>query len=95
MSSEDLERYESEAELSLFREYRDVVSMFRYVVETERRAYLANAVERLSAPGAEMLEYELIDAWVWDTYRQSRFLKRVTIQSTRGITIEELPEREL
>ncbi len=95
MSSEDLERYESEAELSLFREYRDVVSMFRYVVETDRRAYLANAVERLSAPGAEMLEYELTDAWVWDTYRQSRFLKRVTIQSTRGITIEELPEREL
>jgi hypothetical protein len=95
MSSEDLERYESEAELSLFREYRDVISMFRYVVETDRRSYLANDVKRVSQPGAEMLEYELLDAWVWDTYRQSRFLKRVTIQSTRGITVEELPEREL
>ncbi|MDH3295115.1 MAG: DUF2469 domain-containing protein [Acidimicrobiia bacterium] len=95
MSSEDLERYESEAELSLFREYRDVVAMFRYVVETDRRSYLANEVKRLSEPGADMLEYELTDAWVWDTYRQSRFLKRVTIQSTRGITIEELPEKEL
>jgi len=95
LSSEDLERYESEAELSLFREYRDVVAMFRYVVETDRRSYLANEVKRLSEPGADMLEYELTDAWVWDTYRQSRFLKRVTIQSTRGITIEELPEKEL
>ncbi len=95
MSSEDLERYESEAELSLFREYRDVVAMFRYVVETDRRAYLANEVTRLSKPGSEMLEFELVDAWVWDTYRQSRFLKRVTISTTRGVTIEELPEREL
>lgn len=95
MSSEDLERYESEAELALFREYRDVVAMFRYVVETDRRSYLANDVNRLSEPGADMIEYELLDAWVWDTYRQSRFLKRVTVSSTRGITIEELPEREL
>ena len=95
MSSEDLERYESEAELALFREYRDVVGMFRFVIETDRRSYLANEINRLSAPGAEMAEYELLDAWVWDTYRQSRFLKRVTISSTRGITIEELPEREL
>ena len=95
MSGEDLERYESEAELALFKEYRDVVSMFRYVVETDRRSYLANEVRRLSAHGDPLLEYELVDAWVWDTYRQSRFLSRVTISSTRGITVEELPEREL
>lgn len=95
MSSEDLERYEAEAELALFKEYRDVVGMFRYVVETDRRSYLANEVRRLSAVGESLLEYELVDAWVWDTYRQSRFLSRVTISSTRGITVEELPEREL
>lgn len=95
MSSEDLERYEAEAELALFKEYRDVVGMFRYVVETDRRSYLANEVRRLSSPGDALLEYELVDAWVWDTYRQSRFLSRVTISSTRGITVEELPEREL
>jgi hypothetical protein len=95
MSSEDLERYEAEAELALFKEYRDVVGMFRYVIETDRRSYLANEVRRLSAPGDRLLEYELVDAWVWDTYRQSRFLSRVTISSTRGITVEELPEREL
>lgn len=95
MSAEDLERYEAEIELALFREYRDVVGMFRYVVETERRSYLANKVVRLSEPGAPINEYELTDAWVWDMYRQSRFLAKVTLASTRLITIEELPEREL
>ena len=42
MSTEDLERYETEIELQLYREYRDVLPMFQYVVETERRFYLAN-----------------------------------------------------
>ena len=45
MSTEDLERYETEIELQLYREYRDVVPMFAYVVETERRFYLANSVD--------------------------------------------------
>ena len=33
----DIESYESDQELALYREYRDVVKIFRYVVETERR----------------------------------------------------------
>ncbi len=41
MSAEDLERYEAEMELQLYQEYRDVLGMFQYVVETERRFYLA------------------------------------------------------
>jgi hypothetical protein len=44
MSSEDLERYESEIELQLYQEYKAVVPTFSYVVETERRFYLANEV---------------------------------------------------
>ncbi|MCL4169210.1 UNVERIFIED_CONTAM: hypothetical protein GTU68_042212 [Idotea baltica] len=95
MSAEDLERYEAESELALFREYRDVIGMFQYVIETDRRSYLANKVTRISADGAERAEYELNDAWVWDMYRQSRFLAKVTIATTKGVTIEELPEREL
>ena len=42
---EDLEAYENHQELALFREYRDVVSIFKYVVETDRRFYLANQVD--------------------------------------------------
>ena len=45
MSSEDLERYETEIELQLYKEYRDVLPMFTYVVETERRFYLTNSVK--------------------------------------------------
>ncbi|HEX3005527.1 MAG TPA: DUF2469 family protein, partial [Angustibacter sp.] len=45
MSAEDLENYETEMELSLYREYRDVVGLFSHVVETERRFYLANSVD--------------------------------------------------
>lgn len=95
MSSEDLEQYEAEIELALYREYRDVISMFAFVVETDRRFYLANEVVRVSAPGAGIIEYELKDAWVWDMYRQSRFLNTVRVTSTRGITVEELPAREI
>lgn len=95
MSSEDLERYEAEIELELYREYRDVASMFAYVVETDRRFYLANNVERISEPGAPFIEYRLTDAWVWDMYRKSRFLTSVNVASTRGITVEELPVADL
>ena len=45
MSAEDLEKYEAEMELQLYREYRDVVGLFTHVVETERRFYLANKVD--------------------------------------------------
>ncbi len=95
MSADDLERYEAEIELELYREYRDVATMFRYVVETDRRFYLANEVKRTSEPGAPFIEYELTDAWVWDMYRRSRFLASVNLASTRGITVEELPTSEL
>ena len=71
MSGEDLERYETEIELALYREYRDVLPMFAYVVETERRFYLTNSVkmEARSENGSVYFELELADAWVWDMYR--------------------------
>ena len=52
MSAEDLEKYETEMELQLYREYRDVVRLFSYVVETERRFYLTNDVQVTSTPTA-------------------------------------------
>ena len=45
MSAEDLENYETEMELALYREYRDVVHLFSHVVETDRRFYLCNQVD--------------------------------------------------
>ncbi|MGU7616652.1 DUF2469 family protein, partial [Klebsiella aerogenes] len=44
MDDDVFEDYDRELELALYREYRDVVSQFQYVIETERRFYLANDV---------------------------------------------------
>ena len=68
---DDIERFEEERELELYREYRDIVGMFAYVVETERRFYLANSVE-LNQREDGWVEVILGDAWVWDMVNSSR-----------------------
>ena len=89
---EDLERFETEVELQIYKEYRDVLPMFRFVVETERRFYLANEVEfeQVERSGSTYFKIDLTDAWVWDMYRPARFLKKVTVLSFRDVNIEEL-----
>lgn len=97
MSAEDLERYETEIELQLYQEYRAVLPMFRYVVETERRFYLANDVtmEARSQDGRTYFEIQLGDAWVWDMYRPARFVSSVRVVTFKDVNVEELPEKEL
>jgi hypothetical protein len=92
MHEEDLERYETEAELQIYKEYRDVLPMFKYVVETERRFYLSNGVNvsKQESNGSVYFEIELEDAWVWDMYRPARFLQTVRVMTFRDINIEEL-----
>ncbi|MFD1719387.1 DUF2469 domain-containing protein [Georgenia deserti] len=97
MSAEDLENYETELELDLYREYRDVVGLFAYVVETERRFYLANHVDvQARHDGGEVFfELTLTDAWVWDVYRSARFVKSVRVVTFKDVNIEELAKREI
>jgi len=97
MSEEDLERYESDVELQIYREYRDVLPMFRYVVETERRFYLANGVDMKTqqAGNSVFFEIELEDAWVWDMYRPARFLKKVRVLTFRDVNVEEVEHLDL
>ena len=94
MSEEDLERYETEMELQLYKEYRDVLPLFTYVVETERRFYLANSVDMQLKDdnGRSHLELELRDAWVWDIYRpgQSRFVTSVKVVTFKDVNVEEI-----
>ena len=96
MSAEDLENYETEMELSLYREYRDVVGLFSHVVETERRFYLANAVDvqARSEAGEVYFEVTMTDAWVWDVYRPARFVQHVRVVTFKDVNIEEVPEKE-
>jgi hypothetical protein len=92
MSMEDLEKYEAEMELALYREYRDVLPMFRFLIETERRFYLANKVDLVEHPNERDVRFELTltDAWVWDMYRQSRFVPQVRVITYEDVNIEEL-----
>jgi hypothetical protein len=92
MSDEDLEKYESDVELKIYREYRDVLPMFKYVVETERRFYLANSVDvaTRTTGDSSYFEIQLEDAWVWDMYRPARFVNSVRVMTFRDVNIEEI-----
>ena len=96
MSAEDLERYETEMELQLYREYRDVVRTFGYIVETERRFYLANDVTVTPHESGGDVWFELVmrDAWVWDMYRPARFVPQVRVLTFRDVNVEELAKEE-
>jgi Protein of unknown function (DUF2469) len=97
VSSEDLERYETEIELQLYKEYRDVLPMFQYVVETERRFYLTNAVQMdvKNEQGRVYFELTLQDAWVWDMYRPARFVANVRVVTFKDVNVEELAGKDL
>lgn len=93
-SRDDLEDYEADIELKLYEEYKAVMPMFSYVVETDRRFYLANEVDKrvVDNAGSTHVELELRDAWVWDLYRQNRFVSQVSIVSFRDVNVETLPK---
>ncbi|WP_018655270.1 DUF2469 domain-containing protein [Actinomadura flavalba] len=97
MSAEDLEKYETEMELQLYREYRDVVGLFTYVVETERRFYLTNSVDlqvRDTSNGEVFFELTMQDAWVWDMYRPARFVKNVRVVTFKDVNVEEIAKTD-
>ena len=92
MDENDFDDYDREAELALFREYRTVADTFKYVIETERRLYLANEVEFKRIDTANDFYFELVmsDVWVWDIYRTDRFVKSVRVLTFKDVNIEEL-----
>jgi hypothetical protein len=92
MDENDFEDYERNAELALYREYRDLVDTFKYVIETERRFYLANEVSlsRIDAGNDFYFELEMKDVWVWDIYRTDRFVASVRVLTFKDVNVEEL-----
>jgi len=96
MDDEDFDDYDREAELALYREYRDVVGQFKYVVETERRFYLANEVNlvRVDTETDFYFELSMSDVWVWDVYRSDRFVKSVRVLTFKDVNVEELASKE-
>ena len=96
MDDEDFDDYDREAELALYREYRDVVGQFSYVIETERRFYLANEVDlkRVDTETDFYFELTMSDVWVWDVYRADRFVKAVRVLTFKDVNVEELSSKE-
>ena len=97
MSAEDLEEYEAGLELQLYKEYKSVVGIFKYAVETERRFYLCNAVDlKVRSEGGDVYyEVSMGDAWVWDMYRPARFVKSAKVLTFRDVSIEEIVHNDL
>ncbi|MFT8395840.1 DUF2469 domain-containing protein [Propionibacterium sp.] len=96
-SADDLDAYESKLELDLYREYKDVVNIFKYAVETERRFYLCNVVDlKVRTEGGDVYyEVSMADAWVWDMYRPTRFVKSAKVLTFRDVSIEEIQHSDL
>ena len=96
MNTDDLEQFEAERELQLANEYQDVVAMFKYAVETDRRFYLANEVnlERKDTETDFYFEIVMTDVWVWDIYRSDRFVKNVRVMTFKDVNVEELSLKE-
>jgi hypothetical protein len=92
MEENEYEDYDRQAEVALYREYRDVVGTFKYVIETERRFYLANDVElkRVDTPNDFYFELNMSDVWVRDIYRTDRFIKSVRVLTFKDVNVEEL-----
>ena len=97
MNDDDLDAYDRDAELQLFKEYRAIETQFSYVVETERRFYLANDVQQVVREIGNdfFFELTLTDVWVWDVYRSDRFVKSVRILTFKDIYVEERGAKEL
>ena len=92
MDENEFEDYDRQAEVALYREYRDVVGTFKYVIETERRFYLANEVElkRIDTSSDFYFELNMSDVWVWDIYRTDRFVQSVRVLTFKDVNVEEL-----
>jgi len=92
MDENEFDDFERNAEVALFREYKDVVGTFKYLIETERRFYLANEVDlkRVDAGNDFYFEITMSDVWVWDVYRTDRFVKSVRVLTFKDVNLEEL-----
>jgi len=97
MDDDEFEDYDREVELALYREYRDVVGQCKYVVETERRFYLANEVtlERHDTEHDFYFELTMSDVWVWDVYRNDRFVKSVRVLTFKDVNVEVRGDKDL
>jgi hypothetical protein len=91
-SIDELDMYEAEKRLKLYREYENALSSFPYYVETELRAYLADKVdvEPVHAEGGTYFKVTLTDAWIYEAERLQRFVPEVIIYEVGPVHVQRL-----
>src|SRR5690606_35100430 len=96
MDDDSFDAYDSGLERGVCREYGDVVALFQFVVETERRFCLGIEVNvvRRDTENDFYFEISMKDVWVWDIYRADRFVKAVRVLTFKDVNVEELQRRE-
>ena len=95
MSAEDLEKYETEMELSCTASTR--TSSAVHVCGRDRTPFLPRQLVELAprnTDGEVYFELRMSDAWVWDMYRPARFVKGPG-DHVQDVNIEELEKPEL
>lgn len=95
-SIDELDAYEAEKRLALYNEYRDATRVFKYYIETELRAYLADqvSVEPIDAPGGTYFKVVLTDVWVYEAERLNRSAPEVTIYEVGPVHVQRLKVEE-
>lgn len=90
--SENITEFIANCELDLYAEYHDIVADYKFVVETERRFYLAQKVnmQMQNIGGVPYFEVKIEDGWVWDFYRNGRYIKQAHICTFKDVNIEEI-----
>lgn len=91
-SIDELDMYEAEKRLKLYKEYENALASFPYYVETELRAYLADKVdvEPIHAEGGTYFKVTLVDAWIYEAERLQRFVPEVVIYEVGPVHVQRL-----
>lgn len=91
-SIDELDMYEAEKRLALYNEYRDATRVFRYYVETELRAYLADQVdvEPVMTAGGTYFKVTLTDVWIYEAERPNRSAPEVIIYEVGPVHVQRL-----
>jgi len=95
-SIDELDMFEADRRLALYNEYRDAAKLFKYYIETELRAYLANGavVEPVVTPGGAYFKVTLTDVWIYEAERINRFVPETVIYSVNDVHVQTLKAEE-
>ena len=95
-SIDELDMFEADRRMALYNEYRDAAKLFKYYIETELRAYLANGavVEPVIGTGGIYFKVTLTDVWIYEAERINRFVPETIIYSVNDVHVQTLKGEE-